>query len=167
MSIPTMYKTLKMNDSYEIREYNSLLTAKVTVPGPYESAYRKGSKLLMNYLNGNNYKKQRINHCSFYMLVSRLEGWDVSCILPDEFTIATSPRPLGDEIKFEELVSRNVIVHSFTGKSPYSIIMKKIEELKKWAKETDLPLSKSERIVIYNSAILPFFRKNEIHVDSL
>lgn len=166
MNLPTCYKTLERHGDYEVRQYNYLLTAKVAVNGPYEAAYRMGSKLLKSYLNGNNYKKLPINHGSFFMLSSRLEGWEVSCILPEELTVLNSPRPVGDDIKFEELVSRNVLVHSFSGRSPYSTVMKKFEKLKLWARESNLSFSKSERIVIYNSSILPFFRKNEIHVDS-
>jgi hypothetical protein len=156
-----------MHGDYEVRQYNDLVTAKVTVDGPFEAAYIKGSQLLMSYLNGNNYKKQRINHGSFFMLLSCLHGWEVSCILPEQFTLSNSPKPVGDAIEFEELSSRNVLVHKFSGKSAYASVMKKFEKLKNWAQESNLLVSKSERIVIYNNSILPFFRKNEIHVDSL
>lgn len=167
MKAPAIYQLLKLQDDYEVRHYKFLFTAKVIVPGPFEKAYKIGSKLLLDYLNGNNYKQQKIKHYCFFMMLSHIEGWEVSCMLPEDFSLLSSPRPIGDYINFEELNSRDVVVHRFSGKSTYSTIMKKIENLKNWAKESNLKLSKSERIVIYHSPVLSFIRKNEIQVDRL
>ncbi len=73
---------------------------------------------------------------------------------------------MGDKIHFEELKSRKVAVHKFHGKSAYSTMMKKIEDLKFWAKKTNLTIATSTRIVIYGSPI-PFMRKNEIQLDTI
>jgi len=167
MRLPKMYQILNKENAFEIRQYNNLPLAKVIVTGPFESAYLTGGSLLMNYLKGNNYKKISIAHRSLFMMVPRVEGWEVSCILPEDFTLKSLPRPIGDNIQFEELHSRKVAVHRFRGKSAYATMMRRSEELKNWAHQTHLTLTSSPRIVIYGPSLLSFLRKNEIHFDSI
>lgn len=167
MNLPELYKTLKIEDAFEVRQYNNLPLAKVIVTGPFENAYQTGGRILMNYLKGNNYKKININHRSLFMMLPRVEGWEVSCILPEHFTPQSTPRPIGDNIQFEELHPRKVAVHRFRGKSAYATMMRRSEELKTWAEQTNMALSSAARIVIYSSSLLPFLRRNEIHFDSI
>jgi len=166
MNFPTLYKTLQSQDHFEVRQYDKLLLAKVTVPGPFEVAYEKGREMLIKYLEGHNYKKQKVGKEYFFMLLSRIDGWEVACILPQGFSAISLSPCLGDTIYFEELKPRKVIVYKFNGKSAYTAMMKKIDDLKFWAKSTNFSFDSRVRIVVYKSFI-PFMRKNEIHLDSL
>jgi hypothetical protein len=167
MSLPTNYRILEIQDSFEVREYDNLLAAKVTIPGTFETGYRKGREQLMSYFNGENYKKVKINYSPIYVLSSRVEGWEVSCILPKEFNVLGVPRPIGENIRFEEIKSRHVAVHRFKGKLSYYDLMKKTEELKSWAEEVNLVLSRFERIAVYRSSFFPLIRNNEIQIDRI
>lgn len=167
MSLPILYQTLKMEDPFEVRQYNYHCLAKVVVEGSFEKAYQKGAAQLTTYLSGDNYKKLRMDHRSLFMMRPRVEGWEVSCILPEHFTATSSPRPIGDHIQFEEVHSRQVAVHRFRGKSAYATMMRKMEELKSWAKQTNLNISPSGRIVVYSSSVISFLRRNEIQFDSV
>ena len=167
MSLSTNYRILEIQDSFEVREYDNLLAAKVMIPGTFETGYRKGREQLMSYFNGENYKKVKIKCSPIYILSSRVEGWEVSCVLPREFNAFEVPRPIGENIRFEEIKSRHVAVHRFKGNLSYYDLMKKTEELKSWAEEVNLVLSRFERIAVHSSSLFSLFRNNEIQIDRI
>lgn len=160
------FKTLKLDNAFELREYHQALVAKVKVPGPFEAALKKGGFLLSDYCLGHNYKKLRMPVRSPYFLSSRPDGWEVSCLLPTDYSSRNAPKPIGDDVSFEELPHRQVAVIRVHGKSHYPFLMRKSEELKMWAKHTLLNLNAHSKIVIYQNSILPFMRRNEIHFDA-
>lgn len=166
MKTSPYFLTLKRDQLFEVRQYHPCLMAKVEIQDTFENAFKKGSKLLSEYAFGNNYKKQKLQLASPILLSSRATGWEVSCFLPQGIVYTELPRPLGEEVKLMEVIERKVAVIKFHGKSPYSSIMKKTEELKCWARDSGLPVSKGSKIVLYQSAILPFMRRNEIHFDA-
>ena len=108
-----LYKTIAKEDCFEVREYCDLCIVKVIVQGPFETALREGSDILKNYFDGNNYKKLKINYQSSFMLLSRVDGWEVSCLLPPLYFEQSAPKPIGDQILFEKMNSRKVVVHFF------------------------------------------------------
>lgn len=159
------YQTIKSEDAFELRHYPQLLVAKVLVSGPFEDAYKRGSEILDDYLQGNNYKKEKLQKKVPFKLTSRPDGWEVSCILPPYHSSATAPKPIGESIRFEQVQPKQVAVVSFPGKARYAAMMKKMEELKCWAQESELKVGPSSHIVVYNPTFLSFLRKNEIHLD--
>ena len=166
MTEENLYKTIAKEDCFEVREYCDLCLVKVIVQGPFETAFREGSDILKKYFDGNNYKKLKINYQSSFTLLSRVDGWEVSCLLPPLYFEQSAPKPIGDQILFEKMNSRKVVVHFFQGKSAYSTLMKKTEELKHWARKTNLKLNSNARVVLAKPTFLSLFRKNEIHFDS-
>lgn len=160
------FKTLKMENAFELREYSPSVMAKIKVAGPFEAAFKRGSFILADYCLGNNYKKLAIKVKSPFFLTSRPDGWEVSCLLPAQMMKQDVPRPVGDDVIFEELVSRQVAVIKIHGKSHYPSLMRKTEELRSWARESLLKVDPVSRIAIYQSAILPFMRRNEIHFNA-
>ena len=167
MSEQPLFTTLRAHKTFELRQYSPLLIAKVLLSGPFETAYKSGGVILREYLEGNNYKRLKLPELSPVILRSRPDGWEVSCILPGYLTRESAPRPVQDKIGFEELESRPVAVFKYNGKAPYSFIMKKTEELRSWARSSDLKFSSTSRIVVYHSGFLPFLRKNEIQLDGV
>jgi len=171
------FEIIRSEKTFELRQYPPILIAKVLLSGPFETAYKSGGDILKDYLDGNNYKQVKLaetiapiatpSKATPYMMKSRPEGWEVSCVLPGHLSCETAPRPVEQKIHFEELASRPVAVFKFTGKAPYSFIMKKTEELRSWAKSSDLKLNSTSRIVVYKSGFLPFLRKNEIQLDGV
>ena len=162
-----IYITIAKEDCFELREYCDLCLVKVIVQGPFEAAFRTGSDILNRYFDGNNYKKMKIHNKSSFMLLSRVDGWEVSCLLPPLYFSQSAPKPIGDHILFEKIISHRVVVHFFKGKSAYSILMKKTEELKQWARKTNLKLNSNARVVLAKPSLFSLLRKNEIHFDSL
>ena len=160
------FKTLKLENAYELREYQPALVAKVNVAGPFEAAFKKGGFLLSDYCLGQNFKKIRMPIRSPFFLSSRSDGWEVSCWLPPGFGTGDAPKPISDEVKFEELPHRQVAVLKIHGKSHYPFLMRKTEELRLWARTSLIALNPTSKIAIYQSPILPFMRRNEIHFDA-
>lgn len=167
MSEQPLYDIIRLESTFELRQYPPVLIAKVLLAGPFESAYKTGGEILRQYLEGNNYNQSQLPKATPFMLKSTPSGWEVSCLLPTYLTSETAPKAVDHKIEFEELASRPVAVYKFSGKAPYSFIMKKTEELRSWAKYSDLRLSSTSRIVVYKSRFLPFLRKNEIQLDGV
>ncbi len=161
------YQTLLSQDAFELRDYPQILVAKVLVAGPFEDAFKRGSEILESYLQGDNYKKEKLQGKIPFRLTSRPDGWEVSCILPPYHTRETAPKPISEKIRFEHLKPRKVAVLRFQGKTRYAGMMKKIEELKCWAKSTEMKMESSSHIVVYTPQYLPFLRRNEIQIDGV
>ena len=165
MKVPHDYVVIQEEDSFELRKYRDMLLAKVMMDGPFENAHKHGGKILKEYLDGQNLKREKLLSLAPLMLRARPEGWEVSCILPSHLTLDAVPMPVSEKIKFEEVKPRPVAVVKFHGKSHYTKMMKKTEELKFWAKRTELRFTNTSKIVLLRSPIFPFLRKNEIHLE--
>lgn len=167
MNLEKRYKTVKSDSLFEVRNYASLSLAKVLVSGPFERARVNGKALLCNYLSGNNYKKAKINEAISIMMLPHMDGWEVSCVLPEKYLYFDPPRPVGSNIQFEQLHPRTVAVYQFRGRPAYASMMRKSEELRKWASTLEFKFHSSPRIVVYSTSIFSLLRKNEIQIDRI
>lgn len=167
MSLKRIYRLLQKDATFEVRDYESLSLAKVLVTGPFESAHINGKSLLYNYLSGHNYKKAKINEGLLFMMFPHVHGWEVSCLLPEKYLHNDPPKPVGSNIQFEKLNPRTVAVCQFRGKPAYASMMRKTDELKKWASSLNFEFCAHPRIVVYDSSIFTLARRNEIQLDRI
>jgi len=179
---PEFKLTLK-EDKFEIREYAPKIVAQVEVFGDFDDASSKGFKILADYIFGNNTSTdansrikmtapvemeplpQKINMTKPVLTEGRDNYWIVSFIMPNEFTLATLPKPNNKSIKILSLPKEKYAVIVFSGLVIESSYLEKEKLLNQFIKEKKLKPSGEIKIARYNPPwTLPFFRRNELMI---
>ncbi|MDA9086429.1 heme-binding protein [Methylophilaceae bacterium] len=170
-------------DKFEIREYAPKIIAQVKVYGDFDDASSKGFKILADYIFGNNESidgnsriemtapvemeavSQKIDMTTPVLTEGNNNTWVISFIMPDNFTLATLPKPNNKEIKIISLPREKYAVIVFSGLIRESSYQEKENLLNKFIKEKNLKTSGEIKIARYNPPwTLPFFRRNELMI---
>ncbi len=170
-------------DKFEIREYAPKIIAQVKVYGDFDDASSKGFKILADYIFGNNESidgnsriemtapvemeavSQKIDMTTPVLTEGKNNTWVISFIMPDNFTLATLPKPNNKEIKIISLPREKYAVIVFSGLIRESSYQEKENLLNKFIKEKNLKTSGEIKIARYNPPwTLPFFRRNELMI---
>ena len=160
------FEVLKKIGNIEIRFYPSLVIARVDGYGD------AGFNLLFRFITGNN--RQKSNIAMTAPVVSEQiamtapvlsEGGSIAFIMPEGFTLETTPEPLDDRIKIVEIPERVVAALRFSGRWSDSIFKKKSEELLKELAEAGIKTAGQVFSMRYNGPYTPWFlRRNEVAI---
>jgi effector-binding domain-containing protein len=108
---------------------------------------------------------QKINMTKPVLTEGRDNYWIVSFIMPNEFTLATLPKPNNKSIKILSLPKEKYAVIVFSGLVIESSYLEKEKLLNQFIKEKKLKASGEIKIARYNPPwTLPFFRRNELMI---
>lgn len=151
---------------FELRYYQKMICARVSVPGAYEEAISNGMKLLFDYIKGNNFKVHQIKNYGHLLHVHKVNSWDVGLILPADLTAAAVPKPINRLIKIEELPPGKVASLRFGGPTSHKIFERRGEDLKKWLKFKGLSHDGPVKIAEHDYPFpLSFLKVNEVQMD--
>ena len=139
------YDVLKKIGKIEIRRYPSLVIARVDGYGD------SGFNLLFRFISGNN--RQASNSIAF--------------IMPEGYTLETTPVPIDDRVKILEIPERVVAALRFSGRWSPSLFENKSEELLDELKNAGLKPDGQVFSMRYNGPFTPWFlRRNEVAVTT-
>ena len=177
------FRLILKADKFEIREYSPKIIAQIEVFGDFDDASSKGFKILADYIFGNNTSTdgnsriemtapvemeplpQKINMTKPVLTEGSDNNWIVSFIMPNEFTLATLPKPNNKSIKILSLPKEKYAVIVFSGLVRESSYLEKERSLNQFIKEKKLKASGEIKIARYNPPwTLPFFRRNELMI---
>lgn len=151
---------------FEVRLYQKLLCARVSLPGSFEEALKEGVRHLSEYLEGTNFKVRKILHAGPLFQLQKNNDWEVGMVLPPEWDIFSVPKPISRFIKIEEWAPHAVGVLRYRGSLTPDIFHRKGEELKRWIKKKGLNSIGPVRLSRHDHFwATPFFRPNEVHLD--
>jgi effector-binding domain-containing protein len=161
------YEVLRKIGKIEIRRYPSLVIACVDGYGD------SGFNLLFRFITGNNQQKSGIAMTApvvseqIAMTAPVLsETGSIAFIMPEDFTLETTPEPLDDRVKIVEIPERTVAALRFSGRWSNSLFKKKSEELLAEIKNARLKLNGQVFSMRYNGPYTPWFlRRNEVAVE--
>lgn len=160
------YEVLKRIGKTEIRRYPRLVIARVDGHGD------GGFNLLFRFIHGNNRQKSDIAMTvpvvseQIAMTAPVLsETRSIAFIMPEGFTLKTTPKPLDDRVKVEEIPERVVAALRFSGRWSDSIFKKKSEELLKELANAGIKTAGKLFSMRYNGPFTPWFmRRNEVAI---
>jgi hypothetical protein len=177
------FRLILKEDKFEIREYIPKIIAQIEVFGDFDDASSKGFKILADYIFGNNTINdgnsriemtapvemepisQKINMAKPLLTQGRDNDWIISFIMPNEFTLATLPKPNNKSIEILSLPKEKYAVIVFSGLVRESSYLEKEKLLNQFIKEKKLKTSGEIKIARYNPPwTLPFFRRNELMI---
>jgi len=161
------YEVLKKIGKIEIRHYPRLVIARVDGYGD------GGFNLLFRFISGQNRQKSDIamtapvvsEQIAMTAPVLSQTG-SIAFIMPEGFTLETTPTPLDDRVKIVEIPERVVAALRFSGRWSNSIFKKKTEELLAEIENAGLKVVGQAFSMRYNGPFTPWFlRRNEVAVE--
>jgi hypothetical protein len=161
------YTVLKKIGKIEIRRYPRLVVARVDGYGD------GGFNLLFRFITGNNRQKSDIAMTApvvseqIAMTAPVLsEKSSIAFIMPEGFTLETTPEPLDDRVKIVEVPERVVAAIRFSGRWSNSIFQKKTEDLLAEIENAGLKVTGQVFSMRYNGPFTPWFlRRNEVAAE--
>jgi hypothetical protein len=163
------YDILKSDAGIEVRCYRPQTQARVKVQGEFKEAQKEAFNILAGYIFGDNHTQEKIQMTT-PVLFSGDESekeWIMSFILPQTFLVKNAPTPQDKRITIQECPLHLVASISYPGINNEEKIAEYTGILKKWLKKRPwyTPLSNFQSAQFDGPLTIPFFRKNEIHVD--
>jgi len=176
-----LYATLFSDGDYEIRLYESLIIAQTASEGGYLPATRSGYQRLTDYVSGNNFAQQTVSvnapqaagvtksniELTTPYYEEFLDGvWLTSVAMPEQYSLATLPKPADGSITFETLPRMKAAVITFSGYRSERLITSKANQLLQWVRQENLQAISPPRSVIFDSPLtIPGLRRHEIHIN--
>lgn len=172
------YQTLVKDSDYEVREYSSIVTVTAFAKGDFSQAQDQTFKKLFDYISGNNVSKknipmtapvlmqgtgEKISMTAPVLMQDDVEGWAMSFVLPDTYTLQTAPKPLNETLELAERKNTKYAVLHFSGLFSDSVFQEKSKILERWMSENNLKASGPALRAGYNPPwTLPPLRRNEV-----
>jgi hypothetical protein len=161
------YKLIDSQGPFEIRFYQQMLCAKLSLSGSYGEVLKEGLRHLNEFIGGNNFKVHKIEKHGPVFHIHTPEHWEIGIILPSSMSAVSAPRPINRLIKIEEISPGRVGVLRFHGKDDQQLFFKRSEELKKWLVHKGLKHDGPFIITRPPGQLIniPFLRQNEVHLN--
>jgi hypothetical protein len=168
------YEILRKLNQVEIRRYPRIVLAKVN---NYET---DSFGLLFRFISGDNKAKekvkmtapvvsqdasQEIKMTSPVLSEFSNEGY-MAFVMPSEFSLETTPRPLDKRVKIEELPTRVVAVLRFSGSWSERHFEAKTKGLLNELATAKIKTKSKVFTMLYNPPFIPgFLRRNEVAIE--
>jgi hypothetical protein len=176
------YVSKIIDQNYELRDYDSYLTAETYVIGSkndddaFDTVTNIGFRRLADYIFGENYKRgvmfrgsQPID-MTMPVIVdhpapSDNNKWRVAFVIPDQWTLGTVPVPKQIGVYLKQIESYQIVSIRFSGLVTTEKIKKYEKDLRIWANDRGLKIKPQVRTAIYDPRwTIPFLRRNEVHL---
>lgn len=161
------YRLISSQGPFEVRFYQRMLCAKISLTGSYNEALKNGLQHLEEFLDGNNFKVDKIEKHGPFFHIHKPEYLEIGIILPSMMSLLDAPKPINRSIKIEEISPGRVGVLRFNGKDEQEFYRKRSDELKKWLAHKGLRYGEYFRVMRPPEQLItiPFLRQNEVHLD--
>lgn len=176
------YSQIRKEGPFEIREYDPILIARVTIHGDHQEASEEAFLRLAAYIFGRN---QGARQLPMTTPVFRQEGetlemtapvfeeketggdWTMSFYLPKELTLETAPRPLNGDVRLLKLPAQTMACLRYSGVNDEGRMEEKAMELIEWLSgQTTFEQVAAVRWAQYDGPYtIPFLRRNEVQVE--
>ncbi len=160
------YDVLKEIGKVELRRYPRLVIARVDGYGD------GGFNILFAFITGNNRQKSKIAMTApvvseqIAMTAPVLSDPDsIAFVMPEGFTLETTPEPLDDRVRIVELPERVVAALQFSGRWSNSIFKKKAKAMLEELAKAGIKSTGQVFSMRYNGPFTPWFlRRNEVAI---
>lgn len=170
VKIPT-YRVISQQGSVEIRQYDPMIIAEVTLAGERNDTINHGFKVLAAYIFGENISsnpnrtaKEEIAMTAPVMhQKTSSQTWQVRFVMPKQYSLNTLPKPKTKDIKLISLDQENFVVIRYSGSWSERCAQEQLGRLMQFVKDNKLQVIDSPIYAYYNPPFTPpFMRRNEI-----
>jgi len=175
------YNVLSTDGPIEVRQYQDMAAAEVTVAGDRSAATRKAFRILFRYISGDNQGdskiemtapvRQQVEPAEIAMtapVTQKPAGngkWRVAFYLPSEYTVRTAPRPDDERIRIVNVKGKKVAAIRFSGMWTDGNFNRHLQTLKEYLSKNGLQAAGAPVFAYFNAPFtLPPFRRNEVQI---
>ena len=174
------YEVVKSEGDIQIRQYAPMIIAEVQMTGKREDAIGNGFRLLADYIFGNNIAKQdiamttpvqqqesqKIAMTAPVQQQSTGDDWQVSFVMPSEYTMETLPKPVNERVTLKEIPAKQFVAITFSGTNSDKNVKEHENQLMEYARYNDLSVISTPKYAFYNPPwTLPPMRRNEVMIE--
>lgn len=172
------YEVITKNEQFEVRDYAPHVLAEIIVEADFEDAGDEAFNRLFRYITGDNQSRTRVAMTAPVSQEARGEeiemtapvgqqhteqGWAVSFMMPDTYTLKTLPVPDDSSIKLRQVPARRMAAVTYSGFWSENSYLKNKAALEAWIENNGYSISGSPVWARYNPPFMPWFmRRNEI-----
>lgn len=174
-----VYEVVKVEDSFEVRDYAPHILAETFVNGDFDEAGNNAFRRLFRYISGENRSQTKI---SMTAPVSQQSGekidmttpvgqqksgdqWVVSFMMPESYDMGTLPVPDDPLVTLRQVPARRMATIRYSGRWSEKNYQKNKLKLDAWIEKEDLSVIGEPIWARYNAPFVPWFmRRNEIIV---
>ncbi|NTS76183.1 heme-binding protein [Catenovulum sp. SM1970] len=173
------YQVIRTNDNIQIRFYDPMIIAQVTVQGPRDQAISRGFRLLADFIFGNNTQStdiamtapvqqqqqqgQKIAMTAPVQQSKQGNEWQVSFVMPKAYNMASIPKPVDNRVELITVAEQYYAVIEFSGRSSADNLARHQTLLDTYMQEHNLIAKGEVKYAFYNPPWTPpFVRRNEI-----
>jgi hypothetical protein len=174
------YEVITVENNIEVRQYIPMIIAEVQVNGRREDAIGDGFRLLADYIFGNNIAQQdiamtapveqqestKIAMTAPVQQQSIGDYWQISFVMPSEYTMETLPKPVNKHVTIKEIPAKTFAVITFSGTNSDKNVKDHENQLKKYVGDNELSVIGTPKYAFYNPPwTLPTMRRNEVMIE--
>ncbi|WP_367608146.1 heme-binding protein [Legionella sp. W05-934-2] len=167
------YIVSNKSGAIEIRVYQPMIIAEVSLSGNANETISRGFRLLADYIFGNNISmsspvtQQKSTKIAMTAPVMQQQSdkqkWNISFVMPEEYTLENLPKPIKSQIKIRQVPKKTMVVIRFYGSRSNELIDKNLQILNEYVKANELQVIGEPLFAFYNPPwTLPFMKRNEI-----
>jgi DNA gyrase inhibitor GyrI len=173
------YQVAESADDIEIRIYDPMIIAEVSIRGPRKDAINKGFGMLAGYIFGENQSnaevsmtapvtQQQENKIPMTAPVTQQregDAWQVRFVMPRQYDMDSLPKPNNPEISIKKIPAMRQAVIRFSGIADDDKLKEKTEELMKFIRSNNLEPASQPIYAFFNPPwTLPLLRRNEVMI---
>ena len=159
------YKVVKTYDSFEIREYDSMILAQTVIQ---ETSIKKsgntGFRKVAGYIFGGNRNNQQIAMTA-PVIMEVGDNTKMSFVMPSQYKMEDLPQPNSSEVKLIKAAPKKIAVLTFSGFASDDKINRKKELLREALKKEQISVKGNFSYLGYNAPWDLFGRRNEVAVE--
>lgn len=173
------YTVVEKYDDIEIRDYDPMIVAEVSVPGEREKAISQGFRLIADYIFGNNAPLQQVAMTAPVTQQSQTIAmtapvtqqaqnslWIVRFVMPSSYNIDTLPKPNNSEVKLRIMGGKRFAAIRFSGIGRNDMLKQKEADLQAFIHKQQLQMLAPAIYAFFNPPwTLPFLRRNEVMIE--
>ena len=174
------YEIVESQANIEIRQYKPMIIAEVQMDGERKDAIGDGFRFLADYIFGNNaieqniamtapvqqQKSTKIAMTAPVQQQSTGDAWQVSFVMPAEYSMQTLPKPANDRVTLTEIPAKQFVAIRFSGMNSEDNLKEHEQKLMEYVKTNNLSVTGSPKYAFYNPPwTLPFMRRNEVMIE--
>jgi hypothetical protein len=159
------YKVVKTYDSFEIRQYDSMILAQTVIQ---ETSIKKsgntGFRKVAGYIFGGNRNNQQIAMTA-PVIMEVGDNTKMSFVMPSQYKMEDLPQPNSSEVKLVKAAPKKFAVLTFSGFASDEKINRKKELLKEALKKEQISVKGDFSYLGYNAPWDLFGRRNEVAIE--
>ena len=159
------YKVVKAYDSFEIRQYDSMILAQTVIQ---ETSIKKsgntGFRKVAGYIFGGNRNNQQIAMTA-PVIMEVGDNTKMSFVMPSQYKMEDLPQPNSSEVKLVKTAPKMFAVLTFSGFASDEKINRKKELLREALKKEQISVKGDFSYLGYNAPWDLFGRRNEVAIE--